>query len=183
MAQGGLLLSTVESGRPPPGVMRARTTFRQAAHATSLVRVRNQGEWPAAEFRVHFEVLMRNAGIPNAAELARQAGIDPSLISKWLNGRQQPSRGNLKKVAGPLGTSPVNLYIQAGLDDEEDLDISGQIDTTVVAAVYRELLDLDNDASTTDAERSFLRESVANLIAGVRGRRSASQPIGRRRSA
>lgn len=177
--------STLDQARPQPATMRARTSFQRTNHGHSLLRVRNHGDWPAGEFRDYIEALMRNAGIPHAAELARRAGIDASLISKWLNGRQQPSRPNLKKVAAPLRVAPVNLYLMAGLDEEEDLEISGQFDLSTIGPELRELLDLDRDEATSTDERSLIREVAATLVAGIRARRLAGRDrtISRRRSA
>lgn len=180
------MATAIDHVRAQPGTMRARTSFERTVNAPTLVRVRTEGDWPAGEFRDYFLALMTNAGIANIADLARRADIDPSLISKWLNGRQQPSRRNLKKVAGPFGVPPVNMYLAAGLDDEEDLDISGQYDLSAIAPEYRALLDLDRDEETTPAVRAFLRECAATLVAGVRARRGeerAGRPIGRRRTA
>lgn len=173
--------STVDRTGSPTGGMHARNAFPAGDQGHTVVRVRNQGEWPAAEFRVYVEQLMLNAGIPSVSKLARLADVDQGLISKWLNGHHQPSRANLKKLAVPLRVPPANLYFQAGLEDEGDLNITGQYDLSKIAPEYRALLDLDDDPVTDPDERAFLRQSVATLIAGVLGRRGERGRQGRHR--
>lgn len=145
--------------------------------------MRNQ-DWPVEEFRDYLDATMRACGIPHDAALARAAGLDPSLLSNWRNGKAQPSRRSLKKLASPLRVPPVNLYLAAGLDDEEDLDISGQHDLSVIAPEYRALLDFDRDDDTSDVERTYVRQVIRTLLAGIRAERlPESRPNSRRRSA
>jgi transcriptional regulator with XRE-family HTH domain len=104
--------------------MRARTASRARKQAVTLVRVRTDSGWPADDFRDYLDEKMRDAGLPRAADLAAAAGIDASVISKWRRGIQQPSRKNLKAIAPALRVAPVMLYIAAGLDQAEDLDVN-----------------------------------------------------------
>jgi transcriptional regulator with XRE-family HTH domain len=101
---------------------------RARKHPDSLLRVRTEN-WPAEDFRVYLDEKMRDAGLPRAADLAAAAGIDASLISKWRRGIQQPSRKNLKAIAPVLRVAPVMLYLAAGLDEAEDLDVNADADS------------------------------------------------------
>lgn len=121
--------------------------------------------WPVEDFRVYLDTKMREAGFKNDAELAAAAGINASLLSRWRSGRAQPSRKSLKQVAPVLRVSPVMLYLAAGLDAAEDLDVNADAD-----AWPEQLHELRSLTERFDAlgHGDTVRRDIARLIAGLR---------------
>lgn len=67
---------------------------------------------------------MRARGLAGPSDLARQSGVDQSVISRWLNEGRTPTVDALRRLTGPLETSLRELLIAAGHATEEDLPIS-----------------------------------------------------------
>ncbi len=125
---------------------------------------------------------MTEAGIPDFAELSRLSGVSQTQFSNWRRGLSQPSRESLKRIAGHLKVSPVKLFIGAGIDNAGELGLTGELDLRVVPGEIRALIELHEDPRLSDEQRSFLRRSVANLVAGLRAELAAVKPSGRRRA-
>lgn len=137
------------------------------------------------EFRDYLRALMTEHGIPDYAELSRLSGVSQNQFSNWRRGLSQPSRESLSKVARVLGVKPANLWLVAGLADEDELGIEESPDLTVLPREFADLLDLWGDERLTDTQRDFVRMSVANLVNGVRASfepPGRGRPIGRRRA-
>lgn len=167
------------------GELRPRTELAQVRDAFTLLRVRRDA-WPWQDFVEYVEALKLREGIPSDAELARLAEIPSSVLSRWKSGQMQPSRDNLRKLAGPLRVPPVNLWVVAGLAHPDEMDLSGQVNLTVLPAEIDELIALYRDEQTTDGDREYLRRSITGLVAAVRSdmaaRRTAPEPRRRGRS-
>jgi transcriptional regulator with XRE-family HTH domain len=141
-------------------------------------------KWPHEEFATYLRALMTEAGIPDYAELSRLTGVNQTQFSNWRRGISRPSRENLGKVAKVLGVRPVNLWLVAGLTDEEELDLAERPDLTVLPREFIALLELWQDGRLTEQQRDFLRMSVATLVSGLRnqlGESPQGRPIGRRK--
>lgn len=141
--------------------------------------------WPYQEFGEYLRAVMAAAQVPDFAELSRRSGVSQTQFSNWRRGLAQPSQDSLKKVASVLGIQPVKLYLAAGINDAAELDLSGQVDLTVLPGEIRDFLDLYLDARLSDEQRSYARRAVAHLTAGLRAEVARSQvgPIKRPRSA
>lgn len=141
--------------------------------------------WPREEFIEYLRALMTEAGIPDYAELSRLSGVNQTQFSNWRRGVSQPSRESLNKVARTLGMKPVNLWLAAGLTDEEELDLEERPDMTVLPREFTELLELWRDDRLTEEQRGHLRTSVSLMVSGMRGQLTdpaRGRPIGRRRT-
>jgi transcriptional regulator with XRE-family HTH domain len=57
--------------------------------------------------RIEALLLAKNGG--NQSELARYVGVAPQAVQKWIAGKTEPGRENLKKVARYLGVSESEL--------------------------------------------------------------------------
>lgn len=145
------------------------------------MRVRNESSWPAAEFRQYLDSLMQAAGLPNDATLARAAEIDASLISNWRSGKQQPSRRSLKRIAGPLNVRPAALYLQAGLDDLEDLEMTEAPDLTIWPAEFHELRDVFERFAAAGRGEEVL-DAIGTLTLGLKARIGKPRSSARRRA-
>lgn len=83
--------------------------------ACNLSRVRDS----PAGFPAYLRSAMRAVGIDpdqrgSGAELARRADLPASHISRWLEGKQQPSIDNLRKLSPVLHVRMLDLLIHAG---------------------------------------------------------------------
>lgn len=145
--------------------------------------------WPVDEFREYLRALMDERRIPDYAELSRLSGVNQWQFSQWNRGLAQPSVKSLRKVAPILGVQPVALFIAAGLNDAEELELTQGPDLKVGPAEFRDLAELWDDPRLTDDQRSFIRSAVANLVAGLRAglvnspAAEQNSPSGRRRTA
>jgi transcriptional regulator with XRE-family HTH domain len=124
--------------------------------------------WPVEEFAAYLRALMREADIPDYAELSRLSGVSQTQFSNWRKGIAQPSRESLSKVAKVVNVKPVHLWLAAGVADADDLDLSEQPDLAVLPREFTELIQLWRTDLLSDAERQFLRTSVAVLMRGIR---------------
>lgn len=146
-------------------------------------------QWPAEEFREYLLALMREKRIANYAELSRLSGVSQWQFSQWNRGLAQPSAKSLRKVAPVVGVQPVNLFIAAGLNEADELELDQGPDLRVGPREFVELAELWDDPRLTDEQRSFVRRSVATLVAGLRaelpvqGRPAKDRPSGGRRTA
>lgn len=140
--------------------------------------------WPVDEFRDYLRLLMTAAHIPDFAELSRLTGVSQTQLSNWRRGLAKPSRESLKRIAPSLGVPPVKLYLAAGVTDAEELDLSGQVDLTVLPAEIRDFITLYLDDRLTDDQRRYARQTVAYITSGLRAELAKSQvkPSGRRRA-
>jgi transcriptional regulator with XRE-family HTH domain len=127
-------------------------------------------KWPHEEFTRYLLALMAEAGIGDYAELSRLSGVNQTQFSNWRKGTSRPSHDNLSKIAPHLGTKTIALWVVAGLVSEADLDLPAPLDLTVFPREFVELLELYRDERLTEDQREFVRESVAMLTSGVRGR-------------
>lgn len=133
---------------------------------------------------------MTNAGIADYAELSRLSGVSQTQLSNWRRGLAQPSRQALKKIAPALNVPPVVLYIQAGLDAEEDLALESVPDFSALPKQFHDLRDAYERMAALGRGDDALR-SIALLVAGLRAElaevegideRRRDQPSGRRKA-
>lgn len=55
----------------------------------------------------------RSAGYRSASALAHSAGLEPSIVNRWIRGETVPTAANLKKVAPALRISEADLFAAA----------------------------------------------------------------------
>lgn len=146
-------------------------------------------EWPAEEFRDYLAAHMKEQGIPDYAELSRRSGVGQWQLSQYHRGMAQPSVKSLRKLAPALNAPLVKLMLVAGHNDAAELELDDDLDLRVIPAEFRDLLALWDDSRLTKDQRSFVRRSIATLVAGLRselpvqGRDSKDRPSGGRRTA
>jgi transcriptional regulator with XRE-family HTH domain len=151
--------------RPPPARSLTRPGVTGQRRSPTLFGVPKS--WPVEEFREYLLACMKRAQIPDFAELSRLTGVSQTQLSNWRYGKSQPSQGSLKKIAPVLGVAPVNLYIAAGVNDSEELELTQAPDLRVGPREFQDLAELWDDSRLTDEQRSFIRRSVATLVAGL----------------
>lgn len=141
------------------------------------------------EFNAYLRALMDAAGIDNYAELSRLTGVSQNQFSNWRRGLAQPSRENLRKIAPALGLrSPVTLYLAAGLEEQEHLELEAAPDFRVLPKQFQDLRDIYERLKEVGREDVAL-SSVSVLVAGLRAEleaqlvRRKDQPSGPRRRA
>lgn len=68
----------------------------------------------------YLRAAMKAKGYANAADLARQSGLNETQISRWMRGQGQPSLANLRRLVPALGRPMLELTVAAGhLDPDE----------------------------------------------------------------
>lgn len=145
--------------------------------------------WPVSDFNTYLRALMDAAGIETHAELSRLTGVSQNQFSNWRRGLAQPSRENLRKIAPAVGLrSPVTLYLAAGLEDQENLELESAPDFRVLPKQFLELREVYERMKELGREDVVL-SSVSVLVAGLNAELTAElarrrdQPSGRRRRA
>jgi len=93
--------------------------------------------------------------------LADQAGIDASIISKMINGKQLPSLDQLDDIARALGTSRRFLLGRAGY-----IEPSGDIDLSRVSEDSRAALLAAYEVSV-DRAREYEQRSPDDIDGGL----------------
>lgn len=173
--------------RPVGRAPLARVRVTEARDSPNLSCV--PATWPYEDFGKYLRALMQKAGIPDFAELSRITGVSQSQFSMWRRGMTQPSRRNLKRIAPALGLiSPVTLYLAAGLDEQEDLELGSQPDFTVLPQQFSDLRQVYEELKAIGREDVVL-SSVSVLVAGLKAELAnerahrRDQPSGRRRRA
>jgi transcriptional regulator with XRE-family HTH domain len=161
--------------------LRARKVSKARLRENMLLRVRNE-EWPVEEFNRYLTVHRDKVGFANDAALARAADLNASLISNWRNGKAQPSRQSLNKLAPVLKVSRMNLWIVAGIAEDDD-HASPPTEFDDAPAVVLDLLALYRDPRMTEDDRTSLRKWLSYQIAGVRSELGARTVPTDRRSA
>lgn len=124
--------------------------------------------WPRDSFIAYLGNLMDRAGIRDYAQLSRITGVNASQFSNWQNGVAQPSLPNLTRIAPALNVAPVALWLAAGLVTADELDLSGQVDLTVLPHEFRALVDLYNARGRTDEQRAQIRAHINVAVSGLR---------------
>lgn len=141
--------------------------------------------WPVVEFQEYLRALMDAAGIADFAELHRRTGVGQWQFSTWKQGKNQPSAASLRRIAPALNVSPLKLFLAAGVNDAEELDLSGQPDLTVLPDEIRDLIALYLDERISEDQRRYARQAVAYIASGLRAEMAKSEvkPSRRRRTA
>jgi transcriptional regulator with XRE-family HTH domain len=175
--------------RPPPRQTLARVRVTKARDSPTVDCM--SATWPVEDFNEYLRTLMVNAGIADYAELSRLTNVNQSQFSLWRRGKTQPSRGTLKRIYGVLGLkSPVTLYVAAGLDAEEDLELGERVDFTVLPKPFHDLREVYERLNDLGRGPEALR-SISVLVAGLKAevaelesidKRRRDQPSGRRRA-
>lgn len=165
-----------ESGAP---LARPRVTSIRAGHSLDCV----PETWPHEQFAVYLRALMDAAGIADYAELSRLTGVNQSQFSNWRRGRSQPSASTLNRIAPVLGQPPVKLYVMAGLNVEEDFDLSQEPDFTALPRPFHDLREIYEQAAAT-GEGDRVLEAILLLVAGLKAQLTpkSGRPTGRRRT-
>lgn len=145
-------------------------------------------EWPVEEFREYLAALMKEKGISDYAELSRITAVGQWQFSQWNRGLAQPSQNSLRKVARGLDVAPVKLFLVAGHYEHQELELGHEPDLRVGPAEFVALAELWEEDLTAE-QRSFIRQSISTLVAGLRAglpkssRPPKDRPSGGRRSA
>lgn len=129
----------------------------------------------------YLDVIMRNQGISNDADLARRTGVNQTQIGNWRKGSSRPSMALLDRMAYALDVPPVNLHIQAGWVKPTGKPAP---DLAILPREFGELIDLYTAPERTDDELDTIRTSLRLALAGLRSLLSEVTPAkkpGRRR--
>lgn len=164
--------------RPQPGSRLTRPGVTNSPRSPIVFRVPKS--WPVEEFREYLLTLMDHTGIGDYAELSRLSGVSQTQLSNWRLGKSQPSTGSLRKIAAALNVAPVTLFLAAGVNDHDELEMAHRPDFRIGPPEFTALAELW-DGDLTDEQRSFIRRSIATLAAGIRAERTRAD-VGPHRS-
>lgn len=78
-------------------------------------------EAQASGFSAYIEDAIVGGGFTSSTQFAREAGLDPSVVRRWINGQQRPTLRLLERVA-PVLKVPVDQLIRAAYPDRVDGD-------------------------------------------------------------
>lgn len=68
---------------------------------------------PAEGFGAYIDEAIRLAGYRSISAFARAAGIDTSVVARWIRGETVPTAANLQKAAPALKMSEADLFAVA----------------------------------------------------------------------
>lgn len=106
---------------------------------------------------------MRLRKFERPVDLARETGISPSLIGRWMRDEALPGMANLKRLAPALGVSVETAAAKAGhLDGEEPADA----DLSPLIVELSRLL--DPNGPVPDDERQTLATLIDHVISPYR---------------
>lgn len=78
---------------------------------------------------------MARAGFKNTSQLAKAAGLQPSVVFRWSHGLADPSLKGLAQLAQPLGVRLGELVAQAYPEDFDDLSAGSGIELAAEVAL------------------------------------------------
>lgn len=137
------------------------------------LRMSKQGAEEFGTYLANF--IARSGRFPDATTFARAAGISPSAVSRWVNGRERPSPTALQKIAPHIGTTPRELFAIA----YPELSGDAAPEPAATEPVLAELAAmLDPGSPLSDEDRETIRTLVDRVIDSWR-----KQMRGRRRPA
>jgi transcriptional regulator with XRE-family HTH domain len=76
-------------------------------------------------FVAFLKAAMEAARIPTGARLAELAGLNPSIVNRWLNGKAVPAHDALRAIAPHLGIPMIVLVVRAGYMTAEEAGLEG----------------------------------------------------------
>lgn len=111
-------------------------------------------------------IIDRLPGTPIRATIARRLGIDPSNLSKYINGRQPLSRRMVNKIAMEFGVSRNWLLTGEGLPFEKPTEAVEISPEELPAAETRGIpvYDIDVTAGYMPLERMFAQDNIAGYV-------------------
>lgn len=127
------------------------------AHATWATRLRKA---------------MDAAGFDGAGDLARAAGLNYSVVRRWLAGEGTPTVDNLRAISSPLRVPLIQLIVWAGLLSSEE----ARLDASAPAQITPEEALRSDPTLTEDGRRAGLAS-----LEGLRKAFSSTPDAGRRR--
>jgi transcriptional regulator with XRE-family HTH domain len=173
-----------DDNRPPSRAPLARVRVTRTRESPTVDCV--PATWPIEEFNAYLRALMDRAQIADYAELSRLTGVSQTQFSNWRRGLTQPGRRSLKRIAPALGLKgAVTLYLAAGLDEQEDLELAAAPDFTVLPKPFQDLLEVYEELRTLGQEEVAI-SSIRVVVAGLRAQlpdTRKGQPSGQRRKA
>lgn len=112
-----------------------------------------------------------------AADIARETGLDASLVSKWTRDQALPTLGNLRRLAPALGVSFTEAAARAGHIDYDEVGATDPGEPEELPPMLAELsLLLDPRGPMPDDERASLTTLIESAIRPyrrhLRGRRA-----------
>jgi transcriptional regulator with XRE-family HTH domain len=124
---------------------------------------KGEGEpWDPDDFRAYVLKTAAVNGLATRADIARAAGISDGMLSKWLNGRQQPSPDSVRGLADAIRAPRSRLMILAGRATEDEYD--GRADTSDAPTLEPLALELDQMLRGTSPLTAEQRRTLSVVV-------------------
>lgn len=155
--------------KPPPAHVRLATNVARVFAPTNIVSVGThdawpRDDWPRDAFFDWFDRVRPAAGFKNEYEFSRAAGISHSAISGWRSGRQRPSMATLSKVGKALGVAPREVWLVAGLVNEQDVAPAIAQDGREPAAEDRRAIEMIRSSKLSEPAKKMLIDRYLDKV-------------------
>lgn len=97
---------------------------KSCAHASKLTDMNTAHDLGDGSFVAFLKAAMAAAEIPTGARLAELAGLNGSMVNRWLNGKATPTIDALREVAPHLRIPLPVLVVRAGHMTAEEMGLS-----------------------------------------------------------
>lgn len=107
------MTTAVKDATQQRGLSPAHRQVKSAQDSRTVLRVRKQSDevkWPYQSFSKYLDGLMMSAGVPlslhgtpNTSVFEEITGIDSGRVSRWRQGKHQPTTESLRQIAETLG--------------------------------------------------------------------------------
>lgn len=128
----------------------------------------------STDFPAYLGRAIKAAGFDRPTFFARKAGIDPSVVFRWLSGEQRPSVASLERVAPILGV-PVPELVAVAYPSAGDAAAKPTDPDQFVDPQTGERYD-DEDERMLWSLRPLPEDTRRYLIYALRAREAAARP-------
>jgi transcriptional regulator with XRE-family HTH domain len=130
----------------------------------------------ADAFQRYLATLIAESDYPHATAFARDAGVSPSAVSRWINGKERPAPRLIPAIAAKLGR-PVREMMEMAYPEIE-ADAATVVPELVETDPLARELDrmLDDESPLSDEDRHAIRTIVDRVIEPYRRQMRRRRP-------
>jgi len=101
---------------------------------------------------------------PTATDFARDAGVSPSAVSRWLSGKERPTPRKLEQIAPKMGVKVSDLVGIAYSDIDHDAQELPEVPRLAAELAYA----IGPDSPLAEGDRVYIHDMADRLIAPYR---------------
>ncbi|MEU8430167.1 hypothetical protein [Micromonospora sp. NPDC048887] len=129
--------------------------------------------WDAEGFRRYVLTRAKELGTETPSHIARLAGVNHGMMSKWLNGQERPSSQSATKLAKALQVPEIDLLVLAGHATRDTTDPTVPLQSRPEPHTERQLDPLLTRLATllgegspiSPVEQAMIRTVIERMIA------------------